>query len=307
MLDLRRLQYFVTVAETLHFGRAAARLHIAQPPLSRHIAMLEQELGVKLFERTSRRVALTAAGAQLQRDAHQLLSSLEEMPNRVRAASRGVIGEVKLGFTMYAANSFLPELVRRFREQYPAVNIVLHERLPQELAAQLLDNKLDVGITLQGETGPGLETWGVWQERLCVALPAGHPGANAPILHLHELRDEAFIVVSRDTTRVLHDAVIRSCRAAGFEPNVLLETHLQQTIVSLVAEGLAVALVPDSMRRVCMEGLVYRPLANAPLIEQVVAMAPGNRNPSASAMAEFAASISRERGKIPHARAAVAV
>lgn len=288
MLDLRRLRYFVEVAETLHFGRAAAQLHMAQPPLSRHIAALEGELGVKLFERTSRRVALTAAGVQLQRDASQLLATLEEMPHRARAASRGEIGEVKVGFTMYAANSVLPSLVRRFREQYPSVNIVLHETLPQDLVTGLLDGKLDVGITLRGETGPGLETWTVWQEPLCAALPAKHRCAKAKQLHLEELKGDAFIVVSRETTRVLNEAVLASCRAAGFEPKVLLETHLQQTIVSLVAEGLAVALVPDSMRKVQMKGLVFRELADATVIEQVVAMAPGNRNPAALAMRELA-------------------
>lgn len=294
MLDVRQLHYFVAVAETLHFGRAAARLHMAQPPLSRHIAMLEQELGVKLFERTSRRVALTAAGSQLLRDAYQLLATLEEIPGRVRATSRGLMGEVKVGFTMYAANSVLPRLVRRFREEYPAVEIVLREGLPQQLVAELLDNKLDVAITIRGETGFGLETRIVWQEPLCVVLPEDHPRAEAAILHLEELRDDAFILVSRDTTRVLHDMVVTSCRAAGFEPNVMLETQLQQTIVSLVAEGLAVALVPDSMRRVRMEGVVYLPLVDAPLIDQVVALTPDNRNPSALAMAEFAASMSRD-------------
>jgi DNA-binding transcriptional LysR family regulator len=289
MLDLRQLHCFVTVAETLHFGRAAARLHMSQPPLSRHIAALEQELGVTLFERTSRRVTLTAAGGQLLRDAHLLLATLEEMPGRARAASRGVTGEVKLGFTMYAANTVLPGLVRQFREQYPAVEIVLREKLPHELGAELLDNKLDVGITIQGETGPGLETRRVWQEPLCAAIPASHPCSGAAMLRLAELREDAFILVSRSTTHVLHDTVLNSCRAAGFEPNVILETHLQQTIVSLVAEGLAVALVPDSMRRVRIDGLVYLPIANAPQICQVVTWAPSNRNPSASAMIEVAA------------------
>ncbi|RYG70172.1 LysR family transcriptional regulator [bacterium] len=294
MLDVRQLRYFVTVAETLHFGRAAVKLHMSQPPLSRHIAMLEKELGVSLFERTSRRVMLTAAGAQLLRDAHQLLATLDEMPGRARAADRGVIGAVKVGFTMYAANSVLPGLVRRFREEYPAVEIVLREILPQELVAELLENKLDIGITLQGETGPRLETRVVWQEPLCVALPAAHRHAEATSIHLEELRQDAFILVSRDTTSVLHDIVVASCRAAGFEPNIILETHLQQTIISLVAEGLAVALVPDSMRKVRMEGLVYRPLIEAPKIAQVVAFAPENRNPSALAMMEFAASMNLE-------------
>lgn len=289
MLDLRRLHYFVTVAETLHFGRAAARLYMAQPPLSRQIAQLEAELGVKLFERTSRRVTLTAAGEQLQRDAVRLLHTLEEIPHRARAAARGEIGEVRVGFTMYAANSVLPGLVQRFRKRYPSVNIVLHERVPQDLAAELLDNKLDIGITLRGETGPDLQTYGLFQEPLCAALPAAHRCAAAETLNLQELRDEPFIMVSRDTARVLNEAVITACRAAGFEPKIFLETHLQQTIVSLVAEGLAVALVPDSMRRVKIEGLVYRPLAHATLIDQVVALSPGNRNPAARAMLEFAA------------------
>jgi DNA-binding transcriptional LysR family regulator len=297
-LDLRQLRYFVTVAETLHFGRAATRLHMSQPPLSRHIATLEKELGAMLFERTSRRVALTAAGVQLLRDAQQLLATLDEMPNRARAASRGITGEIKVGFTMYAANSLLPALARRFREQFPAVEMVLREKLPQEMVADLLDNKLDVGISIQGETGPGLESRRVWQEPLCAAIPAGHPCAAASTLRLVDLRNDPFILVSRSTTHVLHDTIMNACRAADFEPNVILETHLQQTIISLVAEGLAVALVPNSMRRVHIEGLVYRTLDQAPTVSQVIAWSPVNRNPSTAAMIEFAQAIGRETEKV---------
>ncbi|MDF3917901.1 LysR substrate-binding domain-containing protein [Salinicola salarius] len=286
MMELRQLRYFVTLAETLHFGRAAERLHITQPPLSRQIAALEATLGTPLFERHSRSVAMTPAGEQFLDHARRLLSDLELAVHATRMAADAAHRELRIGFTMYAAWNLLPGLVRRYGDAYPADDLTLNETLPRDLQQALMTGRVDVGISFPLLIGGSLCYRPLYREPLCAVLPQGHPRAGDARLAVAALARESFVTFPASTAPTLHEAVMTCCRRARFEPKVRLETHLQQTIVNLVAAGLGVALVPDSMRRIRLPGAVFLPLDDSPAIEQGIYWHPHNTNP---ALADFLA------------------
>ncbi len=279
MLDIRPLRYFVAVAQQLHFGRAAAQLHISQPPLSRQIAALEAELGAALFERNAHKVALTPAGAQLYQEAQHILHGLERLPGNVLAAASGQAGSLSVGFTMCAAYSVIPRMARRFAAAYPKVALKLREVVSNDLAAQLLDGRIDVAVMLPSGPVAGLRQQAVFVEPLCVALPAGHPAARSRGFRLVELAGSPFVAATAEASPVLRSTIEEQCAAAGFAPDVRMEVQLQQTVLSLVAEGVGVALVPDSMRKMQVEGVRFRKLPGARTIEQVMAWAEHVRNP----------------------------
>jgi len=279
MIELRQLRYFMALAEQLHFGKAAESLHITQPPLSRQIAALEAELGVALFVRHSRAVALTAAGRDFQRHAGAVLAGLEQAVRSARASARGERGELRLSFTMVAAWMLLPELLKAYGAACPEVNLVLNEVLPRDLGPALERGDADLALTFPSPASSSLCYRALRSEPLCVVLPAGHRLALAAAFDLAALADEPFITFPRQTAPALHDAVMGCCRAAGFEPRIRLETHLQQTIVNLVAEGLGVSVVPSSMRKMQMPGVAFRTIERSPLVEYGVAWNPGNENP----------------------------
>lgn len=278
-LDFRQLRYFVVLADTLHFGRAAALLHISQPPLSRQIAALEEALGVVLFQRTSRQVELTAAGRHFHEQAARILASLDAAVRSTQATARGERGVLRVGFTMSAAWSVLPRLVKRFGDAYPDADIQLNEVLPRELNESLLSGQADIGIAFPWQRPAGLEYLRVYLEPLCAVLPAGHRLAARPEIAVDELAGEPFITFPASTAPALHEMVIGCCREHGFEPHVRLETHLQQTIVNLVSEGLGVSLVPQSMSRMQLPGAVFLPVSAPRMVEQGLIWAAGNANP----------------------------
>ncbi len=278
-MDLRQLRYFVALADTLHFGRAAALLHISQPPLSRQIAALEEELGVLLFKRTSRQVELTAAGSHFHEQARRILASLEAAVRSTQATERGQRGALRVAFTMAAAWSVLPPLIRRYGDQFPAVDLQLAEVLPRELNDLLISGQADVGIAFPWQRPPGLEYRGVFAEPLCAVLPADHALAAKADLTVGDLAGEPFITFPAATAPALHELVIGCCREHGFEPRIRLETHLQQTIVNLVGEGLGVSLVPQSLGKMQLPNAVFRPVPGTPQVEQGLIWAAGNDNP----------------------------
>ena len=241
-IELRQLRYFVALADTLHFGRAATQLHITQPPLSRQIAALEDTLGVALFARSSRQVELTAAGRHFHEHAVRVLAALDGAVRSTQATARGERGVLRVGFTMSAAWNVLPALIRRYGDAFPAAEIQLSEVVPRELDEALLSGRADVGIAFPWQRPDGLEYLRVHAEPLWAVLPAGHPLAAAAVVAVGELADEPFITFPAATAPALHALVAGCCREHGFEPRIRLETHLQQTIVNLVAEGLGVSL-----------------------------------------------------------------
>lgn len=279
MLDIRPLRYFVALAETGHFGRAAARLNLTQPPLSRQLAALEAALGVRLLERNARGVALTPAGTQFLADARAILAAVAQAGKNARAAAQGSLGRLGIGFTMCAAYSVVPQYARRFASAYPEVELSLREVVSNDLAAQVAAGSIDAAIMFPAPLPHGLQAHTLLREPLCVALSRSHPRARARRLKIAQLADQPFVMASEDAALSLRKAIVDHCRAGGFEPEVRFEVQLQQTVLNMVDEGVGVALVPASMRKAQMAGVVFLPLADAPQIEQVLVWSARNRNP----------------------------
>ncbi|PLZ01503.1 LysR family transcriptional regulator [Burkholderia sp. WAC0059] len=288
MIDVKPLRYFVTLAETRHFGRAAVRLHLSQPPLSRQLAALEASLGVKLIERSPRSVTLTAAGERFYADARAILAAIEQAAHNARAAASGAAGALAIGFTMCAAYSVVPGYARAFGAAWPEVTLHLREVVSNDLAAQVLNGQIDAAIMFPGTGDRGLASRTIVTEPLCVALSRGHPRARARRLKIGQLAGEPFVLAAEEVAPTLRAAIVGHCRTGGFEPDVRFEVQLQQTVLSLVDEGVGVALVPESMCKAQLPGVVFRPLADAPSIEQVLVWSPGNRNPCLARFLELA-------------------
>jgi DNA-binding transcriptional LysR family regulator len=279
MLDIKQIRYFGVLAETLHFGRAAARLNLSQPPLSRQIAALERELGVALFERSSRAVTLTRAGKSFQADAKAILASIEQSAKNALAAGRGERGELAIGFTSCAAFNVMPALARSYAAAFPEVGVKIREMLADELVASVIDGKTDAAIAFPPERQTGLEMRTVYTEPLCVAIGRRHGLAGAARIRVAELASDRFVILSRADSPALYDTIIGHCRSGGFEPHSLFETDLLQTILNSVAEGVGVALVPQSMSRARLRGVAFKPLVKAPIVHQILLWSSRNRNP----------------------------
>jgi DNA-binding transcriptional LysR family regulator len=280
MIDIRQMRYFVVLAETLHFGRAAERLHLSQPPLSRQIAALEQELGVRLLERHSRHATLTAAGQRFLEDARAVLASFDQACRNARLTARGVLGELSVGFMMHAANTVLPNLAHRYMEAYPQVRVTLREVIPSTLAEEVVKGVYDAGIMFFPSTVKGLTIREIHRETLCVAMHRSHRLSGTGPIEAEALANQNLIATPADVAPMLRQAIVEFCAAAGFVPTIRLEAQLQQTIVNLVSEDLGIALVPESMRKLGVPNVVFRELANAPSIAHVIAWRPGNLNPA---------------------------
>jgi DNA-binding transcriptional LysR family regulator len=264
MPDLRRLRYFVAVAERLHFGRAAQALHISQPPLSRAIRALEDELGVPLFARTRRKVELTAEGARLLEETRRLTGQLERTVQELRAMASGRHARLRIGFVSLADYGVLPELLRAYKAAHPAVRLSLREMLSPDQATALHAGELDFGLLLPPVSGAArLEHVVVQRERFVVALPAKHRRARGEGgLRLRELAGEPFVMIPRQIAPRLYDIVAQLAIEAGMSLNVAQEAIQMQTVVSLVSSGLGAAVVPGSVANLGRRGVVYRSLAD---------------------------------------------
>jgi DNA-binding transcriptional LysR family regulator len=280
MIDIRQMRYFVVLAETLHFGRAAERLHLTQPPLSRQIAALEDALGVRLLERHSRHATLTRAGQRFLEDARAALAAFDQACRNARLADRGELGELSIGFMMHAAYTVLPALARRYMAAYPGVEVKLREVIPTSLVGDLLAGRFDAGIMFAPHPIRGLETRTIYRETLCLAVHPTHELAGLGTVGPGDLDGQQLIATPMDVAPTLREAIAEYCRPAGVSPSIRLEAQLQQTIVTLVAENLGVALVPDSMRKLRVADVVFRDLESAPAIEHVIAWRPTNLNPA---------------------------
>ena len=289
--DIRQLRYFVAVAEALHFGRAAQRLHLSQPPLSRQIAALERQLGVTLLLRDARKVELTAAGTRLLADAREIIAALERAGVNARAAAAGESGALAIGFTMCAAYSVVPGYARRFSAKFPDVALSLREVVSNDLAAQVAESRIDAAIVFPQPLRPGLARRTVVREPLCLALPRGHRLAARRRAPLAELAGEPFVAADAGVAASLRDAVVAQCARAGFAPTIRMEVQLQQTVLSLVAEGVGVALVPASMSKVRLEAVVFKPLQDAVTIAQELVWRPANSNPCLAGLLAMAVEV----------------
>lgn len=283
-VEIRHLRYFVAVAEELHFGRAAARLNMAQPPLSQQIRRLEELLGVPLFHRTKRRVELTDAGRAFLGAARETLRQAANAVDRAQRAHRGEIGHLALGFVASAAVAGLPELVRRFRARFPDVGLTLVEQTTAQQVEALLAGRIRAGLVRPPVAIRELELRLVAREPMVVALPSGHPLAQSGDVPLAALADQPFVLFPREQGPGLHDLIVAACAANGFSPAVVQEATQMQTIVGLVAAGMGLALVPGSLGRTRQPGAVFRPLRSpAPTVDLSVAWRRGD--PSAALQA----------------------
>lgn len=277
--SLNQFRYFCELAEAGNFGRAAARLHMSQPPLSRQIAALEQDLGTTLFVRTAKGVTLTAAGSQFWSDATEILRLVAQAERNAAATGRGEAGQFTMGFTMCAAYSVVPELTRRYKRAFPKVDLRVRELMPNALEDDLKSGVIDIAISFPGSEGSGFKSRPLLHEALSLVLPEGHRLTKSRRIAVKDLVDERFLIVPRNQASSLHDSIVQCCRAAGFDPVIGLEVYLQQTIVNFVAEGLGIAFVPASMQRSQIKGAVFRRVDNPPMIDQLLYWSPANKNP----------------------------
>ena len=260
-MELRHLRYFVAVAEELNFTRAAERLHMAQPPLSTQIRLLEEELGARLFDRDKRRVDLTQAGRQMLVRARAILAAADDAVKQTRRAAVGEIGELQLGYAASAMfTELLPASLRSFRKALPNVELVVHEMTSRDQLYAIHGRQLDVGILRKPDMpippGVRMEAW--YTASLVAAIPKNHPLAKKPAISVTDLRDQALIAYPRDSGVGLYWRVIDLCVKAGFQPRIVRETREASVMMGLVSAGIGIAIVPADTQCIRLEGVVYR-------------------------------------------------
>jgi len=264
-LELRHIRYFVTLAEELNFNRAAERLHIAQPPLSRQIRELEDELGVKLFHRTKRHVELTPAGKSFLARAYEILDRVERGRISARLASAGQEGELRIGFsgTVY---DLLPTL-RNYQARYPRVGIILKQMGSSLQVKALHDNQIDVGVLTIPVNHQKIDTHPLIRLPFMAVMPEGHPLAGKESVSVRDMTEETFIITPPSVGPAYYDAVMGLFRDEGVMPRTILEAQDLHTVVALVAGGMGITLAPSPYRTVL--GIVRRPVEGVNLTLQV--------------------------------------
>ncbi|MDB5899531.1 MAG: transcriptional regulator, LysR family [Ramlibacter sp.] len=262
MLEIRQLRYFQAVAEELHFGRAAARVAIAQPALSRQIQQLEEELGTPLLRRTQRKVELLPAGALLLERTRMILHELERAAADTRRTGAGELGRLTVGFIHSSTYGLLPSIVGRFRELYPRIELELQELPITGQHAALLRGSIDVGL-LRVQSAPAeLEILPVMEDPLLLALPTLHPLAGRQKLRLKSVAGDPFVMFGKGDSALFHGRILALCQRAGFEPQVAQYATQIHTVVGLVGAGLGVAVVPATARNLRPENVRFVRLAD---------------------------------------------
>ncbi len=259
-MELRHLRYFSTVATELHFGRAAEKLRIAQPPLSKQIQDLEKELGFDLFTRTKRSVALTPAGQAFLVEVNQIFQQLDRAIDIGAKTSRGELGQISIGFVSSATYNILPVMLQQFRDRYPDVQIELHELTTDRQLVWLRAGRIDIGLIRPPIIDPDFASQIIFQESLVVVLPIDRHLAAQDSIDLGALATEPFILFPRELAPGLYDPIIAICQAAGFSPRVVQECIQMQTIVSLVSANMGISILPASIQEAQRQGVVYKPI-----------------------------------------------
>ncbi|NJM72850.1 MAG: LysR family transcriptional regulator [Scytonema sp. RU_4_4] len=271
-MELRHLRYFVAVAEELHFGRAAERLHMTQQPLSQQIRQLEDELGVLLFHRTKRRVQLTEPGKAFLVEARHILLKATQAIEIARQVAQGESGRLKVGFSGFATYSVLPKALRIFRERFPRVELELEEMTTSAQVQALQEQQIHLGLMIPPIPDATLTLEPILKEPLVVILPETHPLAMHPELALPMLANESFILVSRQLEPGYYDQCISLFQQAGFSPKVVQKASQKQTILGLVSAGMGVSLAPASIRNIHRTGVVYITLNTSDVEVELVAV-----------------------------------
>lgn len=288
MLDLFQLRCFVAVAEELHFGRAAERMNMTQPPLSRHIQLLEHAVDVQLLERTSRRVRLTAAGAVLHREANALLRHAERAAQAAARTGKGEAGRVVVGYTAVTGYALMPALLAAAGKALPQIEIVLEEMVTSEQLRALAEERIDIGFVRPLQASPGLAFHRVTREPMMLALPARHPLAKRERVRLADMAGQPLIMYSAKEGRYFHEKIQALFAAAGRQPNYVHHIGQTHTIIALVRAGNGLAIVPESARQLRFENVVYRPLWRSDVFAEVyLAWREDARNPALERVREF--------------------
>ncbi len=282
-IELRHLRYFVAVAEELHFGRAALRLHLAQPPLSQQIRKLEAILGYPLFERTSRSVALTAAGTVFLERAQRTLHNVQRDVDEARSIGRGEVGSLHIGFVGSAMLATLPAIFRAYREAFPLVRLHLHESFTSKVIEGMQNGTLDAGLLRDGDTTPGLSFKPIYSEPYIAVLPASHPRAHQKSISPAALRHDPFIHYPQSAGHRAFEKPLALCEEHGFRPQIAQEASHWLTILRLIGAGLGVSIAPACVRQIAAPDVVCLPLST------------GKANPKSISTIELATRVGESR------------
>lgn len=258
-MELRQIRYFVTLAEELHFGRAAKRICIAQSALSQQIQKLEEELGSSLFDRTTHKVALTETGLIFLKHARSILNEVRQAEAAVSQAAQGYSGRLAVGFVEAALWDMAPQLIRSFNQKYPHVELVPHQMNTLTQIKALKENKLQIGIVGAEVPHPNLDYHLIREEEWFLALPSWHPMANEKQVAIKDLADERFIAIRRESGAFYFDQLIQTCMDNGFSPTIVLTADKMQPLLAFVASGIGIALIHESAKNI-RDDLCYIPL-----------------------------------------------
>lgn len=261
-MEMHQLRYFIAVAEELHFGRAAQRENVSQPPLSLQIRKLEEELDVKLFERTKRRVAITPAGSAFLPEAKAIIAATAHASRVAKRAYRGEIGLVNIGFVHSASLGYLPRLIGPFRQSFPEIEIRLHEMTVSEQMEALSKGRIDVGIVRPPIEEPEMTSFDVVSEPFCAVVPAKHPAAERTSIKLAELAQEDFVFYPKHRSPAFYNQLMTMCSTRGFLPRTVVEANTMYTAIGLVGTGAGIALVPQSVSCIAIPSVRYVPLSD---------------------------------------------
>lgn len=280
-MELRHLRAFRVVAEELNFSRAAKKLHVAQPALSRTIADLESEMEVRLLNRDTHGVALTDAGALFLERVRQILEDTQEAVTQAQRRSRGETGSLRIGFIGTLSQKLLPNLLHAYRAKFPAVDLVIRELGPTQQREKILSGQLDCGFIgfAVDSSESELGTFIVGEDDLVAAIPAEHPLAKKPSLRLADLKNEAFYLTAQANAPVFNPWLIKLCQKSGFEPRITRETDRAATVLNYVAAGFGVSLFPSALAALATPGVCFMPLTGRlPKYRYKLAWAKNNPN-----------------------------
>lgn len=293
-MEMHQIRYFVAVAEELHFGRAANRENVSQPPLSLQIKKLEEELGVALFERTKRRVSITEAGLAFLPQARAVLAALVEGREAALKAFRGETGLVTVGFVHSASVSCIPSLIGPFRRAFPGIEIEFREMAVSEQIDALMSGTIDLGIVRPPVREPAISSFTLVRENFCIAVPLGHRLAGRKSVDLAELDQESFVFYPRHRSPEFYRQLVNMCASAGFTPNVAVEANTMFTAVGLVGTGAGIAIVPQCIAVLGIPSVAYINLnTGSEKAELCIAYHDGRISRSAQSILNFAKNASR--------------
>ncbi|QHM75570.1 HTH-type transcriptional regulator BenM [Mixta theicola] len=260
-IELRHLRYFIAVAEELHFGRAAQRLNISQPPLSQQIQLLEQQIGARLLARTNRSVQLTAAGRQFLGDARAILLNVEQAASRASRLHQGEEGEIRIGFTSSAPFiAAVSDALYNFRQRYPQVHIQMQEMNTRQQLAPLSDGRLDLGV-MRNTPLPDTLAWQLLlREPLCCVVHHAHPLARRQAVSVRDLASQPFVLFDAQSGTALYGEIMALLHRYQIQPYVTQEVGEAMTILGLVATGLGISILPASFQRPKLADVVWLPL-----------------------------------------------